>query len=127
MIAELHSLVALVEDRLADDLDEPALASELGTTEYLPSTDGESEALAFIARQRERLTTREGYVFAIADTSDNAVGHIGLFFRPGAGARQRWILDYAVTTTQRLCHGGARHTDDVDAEPRRARPNRTVR
>jgi AraC family transcriptional regulator len=34
MIAELNRLVKLVEDRLADDLDAPALASELGTTEY---------------------------------------------------------------------------------------------
>jgi AraC family transcriptional regulator len=34
MIAELNRLVELVEDRLADDLDVSALASELGTTEY---------------------------------------------------------------------------------------------
>ncbi|MGY4856350.1 GNAT family N-acetyltransferase [Cryobacterium sp. AP23] len=65
----------------------------------VPSTDGESEALAFIARQRERLATREGYVFAIADTSDIAVGHIGLFFRPGAGARAS--VGYWITPSQR--------------------------
>jgi AraC-like DNA-binding protein len=34
VIAELNRLVELVEDRLADDLAAPALASELGTTEY---------------------------------------------------------------------------------------------
>ncbi|MGY4856366.1 AraC family transcriptional regulator [Cryobacterium sp. AP23] len=34
MIAELNRLVELVEDRLKEDLDVTALASELGTTEY---------------------------------------------------------------------------------------------
>ena len=34
MIAELNRLVELVEDRLHDDLDVAALATELGTTEY---------------------------------------------------------------------------------------------
>jgi AraC family transcriptional regulator len=34
MIAELNRLVELVEDRLADELDVSALATELGTTEY---------------------------------------------------------------------------------------------
>lgn len=65
----------------------------------VPSTDGEPEALAFIARQRERLITREGYVFAIADVSDHAVGHIGLFFSPGAGARAS--IGYWITPSQR--------------------------
>lgn len=65
----------------------------------VPSTDGEPEALAFIARQRERLATRAGYVFAIADASDHAAGHIGLFFLPGAGARAS--IGYWITTSQR--------------------------
>ncbi|ASD24167.1 hypothetical protein B7495_18620 (plasmid) [Cryobacterium sp. LW097] len=53
----------------------------------VPDTAGEPEALAFIERQHDRLRARAGYVFAIADQDDRAVGHIGLFFRAGAGAR----------------------------------------
>ncbi|WP_130176274.1 GNAT family N-acetyltransferase [Cryobacterium sp. SO1] len=65
----------------------------------VPSTDGESEALAFIARQRDRLATRAGYVFAIADASDVAVGHIGLYFSAGAGVRAS--VGYWITPSQR--------------------------
>lgn len=65
----------------------------------VPSTDGAPEALAFIARQHDRLVAREGYVFAIADDSDRAVGHIGLFFSPGAGARAS--VGYWITPSQR--------------------------
>ncbi|TFD84989.1 N-acetyltransferase [Cryobacterium lactosi] len=65
----------------------------------VPSTDGEAEALAFIARQRDRLATRAGYVFAIADASDVAVGHIGLFFSSGAGARAS--VGYWIAPSQR--------------------------
>ena len=57
------------------------------TMTTVPTTDGEPEALAFISRQHERMRTGAGYVFAIADPSDRAVGHIGLFFVPGSGAR----------------------------------------
>jgi len=53
----------------------------------VPDTAGEPETLAFIERQHERLCARPGYVFAIADQDDRAVGHIGLFFPAGAGAR----------------------------------------
>jgi ribosomal-protein-alanine N-acetyltransferase len=66
----------------------------LATT--VPTTDGEPEALAFIARQHLRLSTGAGYVFAIADPSDHAVGLIGLFLRHGAGARASvgyWIVE----------------------------------
>ena len=65
----------------------------------VPSTDGEPEALAFIARQRSRLATRAGYVFAIADVSDHAVGHIGLFFSSVAGARAS--VGYWIAPSQR--------------------------
>lgn len=65
----------------------------------VPSTHGEPEALAFIARQHDRLRTRAGYVFAIADASDRAVGLIGLFFTPGAGARAS--IGYWITASQR--------------------------
>jgi len=65
----------------------------------VPSTDDESEALAFIARQRNRMEARAGYVFAIADSSDQAVGHIGMFFVAGAGARVS--IGYWIVPSQR--------------------------
>jgi RimJ/RimL family protein N-acetyltransferase len=65
----------------------------------VPSTDDEAEALAFIARQHDRMKTRAGYVFAIADRTDRAVGHIGLFFVPGAGARAS--IGYWIAPSQR--------------------------
>ncbi|WP_086460664.1 GNAT family protein [Agreia sp. VKM Ac-1783] len=53
----------------------------------VPDTAGEPEALAFIERQNQRVESGAGYVFAIANEDDRAVGHIGLFFTNGAGAR----------------------------------------
>jgi len=53
----------------------------------VPNTAGEPEAFAFIERQHDRLRSHAGYVFAIADHNDRAVGHIGLFFTAGAGTR----------------------------------------
>jgi len=66
----------------------------------VPSTSGEPEALAFIERQHDRLRTHAGYVFAIADTSDRAVGLIGLFFSSGA-ASARASIGYWITSSQR--------------------------
>jgi len=68
---------------------------QITTITTVPSTDGTPEALAFIERQRDRLRTGAGYVFAIADPTDRAVGHIGVFFVSGAGARASvgyWIV-----------------------------------
>lgn len=65
----------------------------------VPATHGEPEALAFISRQHDRLRTRAGYVFAVADASDRAVGLIGLFFAAGAGARAS--IGYWITASQR--------------------------
>jgi ribosomal-protein-alanine N-acetyltransferase len=63
------------------------------TMTTVPSTPGEPEALAFIARQHERLETGAGYVFAIADPTGRAVGHIGLFLAAGARASVGyWIV-----------------------------------
>lgn len=48
----------------------------------VPTNDSEEDALAFIARQRDRLVTEVGYSFAIADIhTDEAVGQIGLWLR----------------------------------------------
>ena len=48
----------------------------------VPTNDSEEDALAFIARQRDRLITGAGYSFAIADAhTDEAVGQIGLWLR----------------------------------------------
>ena len=66
------------------------------TLTTVPTTHGEPEALAFIARQHDRIRTGAGYVFAIADPADRAIGHIGVFFAAGAGARASigyWIVD----------------------------------
>lgn len=88
----------------------------------VPSTHGEPEALAFIARQHERMRTGAGYVFAIADTHDAAVGHIGLFLIEAAGARASvgyWIAPskrrtgYAAEALQ-LLTAWARELDDLD-------------
>ena len=88
----------------------------------VPTTDGEVEALAFIERQQDRLRTRAGYPFAIADADDRAVGHIGLFFALGAGARASvgyWIAGsqrrkgYA-TEALTIMTAWARNHDDLD-------------
>ncbi|AWB87254.1 GNAT family N-acetyltransferase [Mycetocola zhujimingii] len=88
----------------------------------VPSTDGEREALDFVARQHDRLRTREGYSFVIADASDRAVGHIGMFFAAGAGARASvgyWIVasqrqqGYAAEALETLT-SWARHHPDLD-------------
>lgn len=71
--------VAIVKEASRDPLI-PLLTS-------VPTTSGDLEALAFIERQHERLRTRAGYAFAIADRDDNAIGHIGLFLPPDGGAR----------------------------------------
>ena len=48
----------------------------------VPTNDSVQDALAFIARQRDRLVTGAGYSFAIADVhTDEAVGQIGLWLR----------------------------------------------
>lgn len=73
--------------------------THIPTFTTVPVTHGEPEALAFIARQRDRLTTGAGYVFAIADAADEVVGHIGLFFAPGAGARAS--VGYWITSPHR--------------------------
>ncbi len=88
----------------------------------VPQTSGESEALAFIERQHERLRSREAYVFAIADTEDRAVGHIGLFH-----AGERWArasVGYWIGPSQRrrgyaadalaTLTAWARRLDDLD-------------
>ncbi|WP_342023056.1 GNAT family protein [Arthrobacter citreus] len=53
----------------------------------VPSTSGESEALAFIERQHHRLTSGAGWSFAVADAGTGvAVGQIGLW--PGQSSRR---------------------------------------
>ena len=71
--------VAVVQEASHDPLI-PLLTS-------VPSTDGVAEAAAFVERQHDRVASGAGYVFAIADADDRAVGHVGLFPIPGAGAR----------------------------------------
>ncbi len=54
----------------------------------VPTADSLSEALAFVARQHERLVTEDGFSFAIADAhTDEAVGQIGLWPRAADPAR----------------------------------------
>lgn len=47
----------------------------------IPASADREQALAYIARQHDRLRERAGYSFAIADHSDTAVGQIGLWLR----------------------------------------------
>ena len=88
----------------------------------VPSTSSESEALAFIERQSERLRTRAGYAFAIVDDGDVAVGHIGLFIVSGSEARASigyWVVQsrrrrgYAVDALQAIT-SWARMYDGLD-------------
>ena len=66
--------VPLIQDTAADPLI-PLITS-------VPTTSEPEEAQAFIDRQHARLTSGEGYSFAIADSgTDEAVGQIGLWLR----------------------------------------------
>ena len=48
----------------------------------VPSSGTRADAIAYVARQHDRLATRTGYSFAIADAAtDQAVGQIGLWLR----------------------------------------------
>ena len=59
----------------------------------VPASGSVDEALAFIARQHDRLVTGAGYSFAIADAStDEAVGQIGLW--PRAVDTERASIGY---------------------------------
>jgi ribosomal-protein-alanine N-acetyltransferase len=86
-----QSDVAIVQEASHDPLI-PVLTT-------VPDTPGEPEALAFIERQHDRLRTRAGYVFAIADKDDRAVGHIGLFFP--AGVSTHASVGYWIGPSQR--------------------------
>jgi RimJ/RimL family protein N-acetyltransferase len=48
----------------------------------VPANYSQAEGLAFIKRQRDRLTTNEGYAFVIANRADDrAIGAIGVWIR----------------------------------------------
>jgi [ribosomal protein S5]-alanine N-acetyltransferase len=54
----------------------------------VPASGSREDALAYIARQHERLTSGVGYSFAIADAAtDEAVGQIGLWMRDQSHGR----------------------------------------
>src|SRR5689334_19175723 len=61
----------------------------------VPASGRRDDALAFIERQHERLTSGDGYSFAIADrVTDEAVGQIGLWLyelRHGRASIGYWI------------------------------------
>ena len=70
-----------------------AMLRDLATDSYLPligslpANAAESEALQFIGRQYERLTSGAGYSFCIADETDRAVGTAGLWIAQLAEGR----------------------------------------
>lgn len=61
----------------------------------VPTSGTREDALAYIARQHDRLTTRAGYSFAIAELgTDRAVGSIGLWLRDvdeGRASTGYWV------------------------------------
>ena len=63
----------MIQEASKDDL--------IPTITSVPSENSEEGALAFIDRQHERLRTRSGYSFAIADENDDGVGQIGLWLQ----------------------------------------------
>jgi RimJ/RimL family protein N-acetyltransferase len=69
----------------------------------VPTSGRRKDALAYIERQHERLTSGAGYSFAITETgTDEAVGQIGLWLdgcRPGRASVGYWI------TSRRRGHG----------------------
>ena len=79
--------VALVQS-VADDPLIPLITT-------VPTSGSRDDALAFIARQHERLATGAGYSFAIADAqTDRAVGSIGLWLRDldeGRASTGYWV------------------------------------
>jgi RimJ/RimL family protein N-acetyltransferase len=82
--------------------DDAALISEASEDPVIPlittvpASPGVTEALAFIDRQHSRLTSGQGYSFAIArKDTDEAVGQIGLWLRDIASGRASvgyWIV-----------------------------------
>jgi RimJ/RimL family protein N-acetyltransferase len=76
----------MIQEASKDDL--------IPTITSVPSENSEEGALAFIDRQHERLRTRSGYSFAIADENDDGVGQIGLWLqneRHGRASIGYWI------------------------------------
>lgn len=62
----------------------------------VPSSYTPEDGLAFIVRQRSRLTRRKGIALAIAESqSDEAVGHINLLYRSVSGVAGigYWLLE----------------------------------
>ncbi|USQ76292.1 GNAT family N-acetyltransferase [Ornithinimicrobium cryptoxanthini] len=96
--------VALVQS-VADDPLIPLITT-------VPSSGTRDDALAYIARQHDRLTTGAGYSFAIADlATDRAVGSIGLWLRDvdeGRASTGYWVAPdfrrrgYVATALQAL-------------------------
>ena len=90
----------------------------------VPTDGGRDSALAFVERQRDRLTSGEGYSFAIARSdglgSGEAVGQIGLWLRDLAQGRASvgyWVRPgcrskgYARTALSALSDWALRHTE----------------
>lgn len=64
----------------------------------VPKTSDQTAALSYISRQHERLQTRAGYSFAVANGADVAVGQIGLWLRDADEGRASigyWICPSA--------------------------------
>lgn len=76
----------------------------------------EADALTFVARQHERLTSGAGYSFAITDDTDRCVGQVGLWLRDhdlGRVSLGYWIVPderrrgYAYTALRTITEWGA--------------------
>lgn len=119
--SSLDEDVPLIQDVSADPL--------IRLITRVPTTPRAEEARAFISRQRARLTSGEGYSFAIADVeTGQAVGQIGLWLRDLAQGRASLCYWVSAQHRRRVFASNARRAvSQVWAHHPEGSPPRAIR